>query len=184
MKTTIKFILSIMLIAISIVISRCATVEEPKEIQADTISRCDSQKTTADTIACSKKTVTGTIAKRTPLTLIINNLASPTAPVIVGIYKSKYKFLYKESRLKEYKFTPKGKTLTVQITDINYGEIAIAVYEDMNSNGEFDKNFIGLPAEGYCFSNNFRPTVKGPDYDDCKFNYDSTTDAVTMHLIK
>jgi uncharacterized protein (DUF2141 family) len=182
MKTAIKLILSISLIAISMVTSRCTTSEEPKETQADTLSKCDSQKTAADTIACSKKPVT--IAKYVPLTLIINNLASPTAPVIVGVYKSKYKFLYKESRLKEYRFIPKGNTLTAEITEIKYGEIAIAVYQDMNDNGKFDKNLLGLPAEGYCFSNNFRPVVKGPDYDNCKFNYNSKMNRIKIHMIK
>jgi uncharacterized protein (DUF2141 family) len=182
MKAAKNFFLPISLMAISLVIGRCTPSEEPKGAPADTISKCDSQKTATDTTACSMKPVT--IGKHAPLTLIIKNLASPTAPVIVGIYKSKYKFLYKESRLKEYRFIPKGNTLTTEITDINYGEIAIAVYQDMNDNGEFDKNMLGLPAEGYCFSNNFRPVVKGPGYDDCKFDYNSKTDPIRMHLIK
>jgi uncharacterized protein (DUF2141 family) len=119
-----------------------------------------------------------------PLMLTIRNLASSTAPVIVGIYKSKNRFLYKESRLKEYKVIPKGKTLSVCIRDVCYGEYAIAVYQDENSNGEFDKNFIGMPKERYAFSNNFRPKVKAPTYSDCKFNYDSTSSLVIMDLVK
>jgi uncharacterized protein (DUF2141 family) len=102
----------------------------------------------------------------------------------LGASRTVVKFLLKESRLKEYKFIPKGNTLTCYITDIDYSEIAVAIYQDMNSNGKFDKTFIGLPKEGYAFSNNFIPTVKAPDYDDCKFTYDSTTNVVTMNLIK
>ncbi len=119
-----------------------------------------------------------------PLTLIVKNLASPTAPVVVGIYNSQHRFLYKEGRLKEYTFTPKGNTLTALITDINYSEMAVAVYQDMNSNGKFDKNSLGLPKEGYAFSNNFKPRVKAPEYDDCKFRYDSLTHTVITSLIK
>ncbi|MBI4931169.1 MAG: DUF2141 domain-containing protein [Bacteroidetes bacterium] len=139
---------------------------------------------TTKTVSLSTKTTEGIRAKPAPLIIIIKNLASPTAPLIVGVYNSKYKFLYKEGRLKEYTFVPTGNTLTAYITDIKYGELAVAIYQDMNSNGKFDKNFIGMPTEGYCFSNNFKPKVKAPDYDDCKFDYDATTNAITMNFIK
>ena len=183
------FIPCILVIVISISISRCKTPVETKEILTDTLivastdyttAQADTVKTVTDTI----KTIADIIASRTPLTLIIKNLASPTAPLIVGIYNSKYKFLYKEGRMKEYTFVPKGNTLTACITDINYGEIAVVIYQDMNSNGKFDKNFIGMPTEAYCLSNNYKPRLKAPDYDDCKFDYNSATTMITMNLIK
>jgi uncharacterized protein (DUF2141 family) len=34
------------------------------------------------------------------------------------------------------------------------GVYALAVYHDSNSNGKFDRTALGLPAEGYGFSNN------------------------------
>lgn len=190
MKTRKYFIIPcILVIVISISISRCKTPVETKEILTDTLTIVSTDDTTAQadtvkTVIHTIKTIADRIPSREPLTIIIKNLASPTAPLIVGIYNSKNKFLYKEGRLKEYTFVPKGNTLTANITDINYGEIAVVIYQDMNSNGKFDKNFIGMPTEGYCFSNNFKPAVKAPDYDDCKFNYDSTTKTVSMNLIK
>ena len=41
------------------------------------------------------------------------------------------------------------------------GRYAIAFYHDEDGNGEFDTNFIGLPMEGYGFSND-APVVFGP----------------------
>ena len=41
------------------------------------------------------------------------------------------------------------------------GIYAVAVYHDENDNHHFDKNFLGLPAEGYGFSND-APTLFGP----------------------
>ena len=41
------------------------------------------------------------------------------------------------------------------------GAYAAAVYHDENNNHHFDKNFLGLPAEGYGFSND-APTLFGP----------------------
>lgn len=180
MKKTINSICAtILLISIAVVTTRCKSPQKPIEINTDTIVQIDSQKTITDSIVKNPKKV-----KRTPLILTVTNLASPTAPVIVGIYNSKHLFMYKESRIKEYAFIPHGNTLSAQIIDINYGEIAIAIYQDLNSNGKFDKNIIGMPTEGYAFSNNFRPKIKAPDYDDCKFDYNSTTPPLKIQLIK
>lgn len=118
-----------------------------------------------------------------PMTLVIQNLRSADAPVMVGLYNKKERFLSLEAQLKEYKFIPVGNTLTAQITDREYGEYAIAVYQDENSSGKIDKNFIGIPKEGYCFSNNIKPKIKAPSYKDCKFVYDAKTNTVTMEMI-
>ena len=119
-----------------------------------------------------------------PLTLIIKNLASPTAPVTVGVYGTKNKFPSPKGQLKEYKFKPHGKTLTAKISDLKFGTYALALYQDINSNGKIDKNFIGVPKEPYAFSNNYKPTIKAPNFDDCKFDYSSKTHSVTMTMIK
>ena len=190
MKTKIKFIIqSFLVIAITIFITRCKTPVETKKKITDIsiVALADDTTVLSDTVEIvigSLKTAVDIMEPCTPLTIIVKGLASPTAPLIVGVYNSSYKFLYKEGRLKEYTFIPTGNTLIACINDIKYGEIAIVIYQDMNGNGTLDKNFIGLPTEGYCFSKNFVPKVKAPDYDDCKFYYASETDTVKMYLIK
>jgi uncharacterized protein (DUF2141 family) len=48
------------------------------------------------------------------------------------------------------------KTMSAQITfkDVPQGTFAVAVLHDENSNGKMDKNFVGIPKEGYGASNN------------------------------
>ena len=41
------------------------------------------------------------------------------------------------------------------------GDYAVAIYHDENGNHHFDRNFLGLPVEGYGFSND-APTYLGP----------------------
>ena len=122
-------------------------------------------------------------SNREPMTLVITNLRSADAPVMVGLYNKKEHFLSLEAQLKEYKFVPVGNTLTAQITDREYGEYAIAAYQDENSSGKIDKNFIGIPKEGYCFSNNIKPKTKAPSYKDCKFDYDEKSNTLTMEMV-
>ena len=49
------------------------------------------------------------------------------------------------------------------------GDYAVAVYHDENGDRDFNRNAIGLPAEGYGFSND-APTAFGlPDFDRVRF---------------
>jgi uncharacterized protein (DUF2141 family) len=50
------------------------------------------------------------------------------------------------------------------------GAYAATVFHDENGDGKFNKKF-GYPLEGYGFTNNVRPTVKAPSFDECKIQY-------------
>ena len=49
-----------------------------------------------------------------------------------------------------------GNSAICQFNDIPPGTYAIAVFHDENANGKLDKNFLGIPCEGYGASNNVR----------------------------
>jgi uncharacterized protein (DUF2141 family) len=130
----------------------------------------------SDTVATAKAPL--------PLTLVITNLASATGPVIVGVYGTKNKFPDPRDQLKVYKFTPHDKQLTAQITDLPAGTYAMAIFQDVNSNGKIDKNLIGIPTEPYAFSKNYKPTVKAPAFKDCCFDYLAQNDTINMKMIR
>lgn len=54
------------------------------------------------------------------------------------------------------------------------GDYAVTVFHDENDNGKFDMNWMGMPLEGYGFSNNVKPRFKAPSFDECEFHYDGT----------
>lgn len=49
------------------------------------------------------------------------------------------------------------------------GEYAAIVIHDENLNGKLDKNFLGIPREGYGASNNIRPAMSAPGYKEAAF---------------
>ena len=49
------------------------------------------------------------------------------------------------------------------------GAYAISVYHDADSDGRFDQSFIGLPKEGYGFSNNPSTLVGPPSFRAARF---------------
>lgn len=60
------------------------------------------------------------------------------------------------------------------------GTYAVSLYHDENSNGRFDKNFLGLPQEGYGFSNDARPGFGPPSFAQAAFTVDSDTTIITI----
>jgi len=64
------------------------------------------------------------------------------------------------------------------------GDYGVTVFHDENGNGKFDMNWMGMPLEGYGFSNNIKPRFKAPDFDECTFNYDGAgTKEVPIEMI-
>jgi uncharacterized protein (DUF2141 family) len=45
----------------------------------------------------------------------------------------------------------------------------VAVVHDENSNGKLDKNFVGVPSEGYGVSNNKTYALSAPKWDESIF---------------
>ncbi len=62
------------------------------------------------------------------------------------------------------------------------GVYAIALYHDENANQKFDRTMIGLPAEGYGFTNN-PPTLAGlPSFRSVRINVPRTGLTTRIHM--
>ena len=57
----------------------------------------------------------------------------------------------------------------INIDSLDYGNYAIRVFHDENSNGELDSNFLGIPTEDYGFSNNVSAWFGAPSWERAKF---------------
>ena len=66
--------------------------------------------------------------------------------------------------------------------DIPPGTYAMVVIHDANMNGKLDTNFLGIPTEGYGFSNDARGLLGAPSFSDASFQYDGQNVDLTMSL--
>ncbi len=73
-----------------------------------------------------------------------------------------------------------GKQMTVEISDVDQGEYAVAIIQDLNENGTLDKNFLGIPKEPYGFSGKWKSG--GSSYDKALFNTDEVGFGITIRL--
>lgn len=68
-----------------------------------------------------------------------------------------------------------SKLLTIDFPELTDGDYAIKLFHDENNNGELDTNLVGMPIEGYGFSNNagrFGPA----SYADARFAVNGSTE--------
>ena len=77
------------------------------------------------------------------------------------------------------------KTMSAQVTfqDVRQGTFAVAVLHDENGNGRMDKNFVGIPKEGYGASNNPKKKRRAPTFDEAKFSLNSAEQSIEITLI-
>jgi uncharacterized protein (DUF2141 family) len=62
------------------------------------------------------------------------------------------------------------------------GTYALAVIHDENSNGKLDTDWLGIPTEGYGFSNDAKAAVGTPSFSAASFSYDGQTLDMTISL--
>jgi uncharacterized protein (DUF2141 family) len=63
------------------------------------------------------------------------------------------------------------------------GKYALVCFHDENNNGKFDENALGMPKEGYCFSNNIHPKFSAPTFDQCAFDYRGGDQSIAITMI-
>ena len=67
-----------------------------------------------------------------------------------------------------------GPNTSCSFSNIEPGTYAVAVVHDENGNGKLDKNFVGVPSEGYGVSNNKTYALSAPKWDESSFMLGAT----------
>lgn len=62
------------------------------------------------------------------------------------------------------------------------GVYAVAVYHDQNGNHDFDRNAIGMPVEGYGFSNDAPTRFSLPAFDTVRFRVPPTGQTIRVKM--
>ena len=74
------------------------------------------------------------------------------------------------------------KSATVIFKSVPPGSYAVAILHDENNNQKMDKNMLGIPKEGYGFSNNASAPFGPPSYKKASFTH--TTNGQTEIQVK
>ncbi|WP_020569637.1 DUF2141 domain-containing protein [Neolewinella persica] len=102
----------------------------------------------------------------------VDNVREAKGTIWVGIYESADDFLDREkARLVAVKVTDTGQAI-IEVPDMVFGkDYALGIFHDENDNGEFDTNFIGLPAEPWAFSGTLKSRFRLPKFEEVSFTF-------------
>lgn len=104
------------------------------------------------------------------LTVSISQLRSNKGHVLISLFKEgagfpdEPKHAFRKEKLRIY-----NNSATIAFSDLPAGEYAIAILHDENDDLKMNKTWLGLPKEGYGFSNNVMGTFGPPSYSKAKF---------------
>jgi len=77
--------------------------------------------------------------------------------------------------------TVANKSAAITFSNVPDGRYAIFVFHDVNGNNKMDRNFLGIPKEGYGASANKLPFAAAPRFTDNSFALSGGA-AVTLHI--
>ncbi|MGD1841238.1 MAG: DUF2141 domain-containing protein [Thermonemataceae bacterium] len=116
---------------------------------------------------------------------------------VVGLKNNKGKVLlslFNKQGAKVFPESVKGAYKSVQLViegqkafatfeQVPHGDYAIALFHDENNNRKIDKNFLGVPQEGYAFSNNYHPLITSPSFKKANFTLNRSSKTLRLKMI-
>jgi len=117
------------------------------------------------------------------ITVEVAGINEAEGQVSIGLHNGEASFPGKGKVFMGAKVRVTGDTVSYTFKDVPFGTYAIGVYHDINSNGRLDRNFMGIPTEGYAFSNNlFGIFGRPPSFQ--KASFEVTGDQTVRIIVK
>lgn len=99
-------------------------------------------------------TLVGATAHAASLDVRVTSIDEPDGYIMLAMFDSADAFDNGGQPVRAVRVAVDGAELRTAFDDLPAGSYAIRLYHDANGNGELDSNMMGLPKEGYGFSNN------------------------------
>ena len=103
------------------------------------------------------------------LTVRVHGLNSDRGRVAVALFASAASFPRQERAIQGQLVRIQGRRAQVTFRDLRPGIYAVAVLHDENENARMDFNFLGMPLEGYGFSNDASALFGPPSFERAAF---------------
>ncbi|MDJ0615596.1 MAG: DUF2141 domain-containing protein [Calothrix sp. MO_192.B10] len=106
------------------------------------------------------------------LTVVVNGIQNQKGEVCIGLYSQKKGFpLNTKNVLKSACTQIVGRSIKQQFSGLKHGKYAVAIVDDQNGDRQLNRDFFGIPQEGFGISNNPKVSIKtgAPKFQDASF---------------
>jgi uncharacterized protein (DUF2141 family) len=111
----------------------------------------------------------------------VERLRNNHGQVICTLFTPSDKFPDHSHKGMTIKVPIQAKQAICRFENVKFGTYAIVAFHDENHDGEFNQNWLGLPKEGFGFSDN-PGTLRKPVFEDAKFTVDQPVVDITIKL--
>ena len=122
--------------------------------------------------------------QQTSFTIEVSNIKNSEGSIFISVFKDQQGF-EDEAPVKKVKFSKKGKVegdvLTVELS-LPPGDYGLALFDDENNDGEMNYNWVGMPEEGFGFSNYYHSGLSRPEFLDFSFHLNENTEIVKAKM--
>lgn len=108
-------------------------------------------------------------ASAAKLTITVTDLRNHKGQLVFGVFKSADGFPTDSTKAVNWQVKAADADSVVFTADLPPGDYGASVLHDENKNGRMDKNFAGVPTEGYGVTNNPKPALRAATFDESRF---------------
>ena len=113
------------------------------------------------------------IAQHSDLNVKITNIKEVKGQLEIGVYNKPELFPKVDKQYKVFYIKVTASNMNYTIKGLKHGQYALAIFHDLNSDTICNRNIMGIPTEKYGFSNNVRPFLSAPSFEDAAINLNS-----------
>lgn len=115
------------------------------------------------------------------LTVHLHGIRAQSGLVKVAVVDSQEAWDGKAAPVQGEGAPPRGEDANFAFKDLKPGSYAVMITHDENGNGKLDTNVVGMPLEGYGFSNNPQ-VMRKPTWDEARFEIGKDDVAIDVAL--
>lgn len=113
-------------------------------------------------------------------TVKVTGLRSSNGYVHIALYTIPKNYPKGDAMMTRIVPASKSGGVTAQFSGLAPGTYAFAVYHDENGDNNFNRGFLGIPLEGYAFSNNAKVFLGPPSFKEAAVKLDGKGDEVDI----
>ncbi len=125
--------------------------------------------------------ISTSIARAADLTVKVDDIRADKGKLMLAVYDSAAGWDGTAKPVAAQALDASGDSVTFHFAGLAAGTYAISVMHDENGNGKLDTNFVGMPIEGYGFSNDPK-VMRKATFAEASFAVDDKGTAIELHL--
>lgn len=110
----------------------------------------------------------------------VSGITQVKGEILLALFDQKGRWL--RTAAMRTKTAATGDKVVLIFSGLAEGEYAISAFQDLNGNGDLDRNLIGIPSEPYGFSNDAMGNFGPPSFEDAKIKMDAQNKSIRIRL--